>query len=58
MIEGLALSQRFPHLYTLAADRNAKIEDLWDQNVGEGGWNLRFIRDFNDWEVELVEELL
>ncbi|RVX06271.1 LINE-1 retrotransposable element ORF2 protein [Vitis vinifera] len=56
--EELALSQRFPHLYTLAADRNAKIEDLWDQNVGEGGWNLRFIRDFNDWEVELVGELL
>ncbi|RVW49106.1 hypothetical protein CK203_084426 [Vitis vinifera] len=53
-----ALSQRFPHLYTLAANRNAKIEDLWDQNVGEGGWNLRFIRDFNDWEVGLVGELL
>ncbi|RVX14050.1 LINE-1 retrotransposable element ORF2 protein [Vitis vinifera] len=51
-----ALSQRFPHLYTLAANRNAKIEDLWDQIVGEGGWNLRFIRDFNDWEVGLVGE--
>ncbi|RVX07434.1 putative ribonuclease H protein [Vitis vinifera] len=36
------------------ANRNAKIEDLWDQIVGEGGWNLRFIRDFNDWEVGLV----
>ncbi|WKA05686.1 hypothetical protein VitviT2T_023635 [Vitis vinifera] len=53
-----ALSQRFPHLYILAANRNAKIEELWDQNVGEGGWNLRFIRDFNDWEVVLVGELL
>ncbi|RVW98717.1 Transposon TX1 uncharacterized 149 kDa protein [Vitis vinifera] len=53
-----ALSQRFPHLYILAANRNAKVEDLWDQNVGEGGWNLCFIRDFNDWEVELVGELL
>ena len=53
-----ALSRRFPHLYILAANRNAKVEDLWDQNVGEGGWNLRFIRDFNDWEVELVGELL
>ncbi|RVW27489.1 putative ribonuclease H protein [Vitis vinifera] len=53
-----ALSQRFPHLYILAANRNAKIEELWDQNVGEGGWNLRFIRDFNDSEVVLVGELL
>ena len=52
------LSQRFPHLYILAANRNAKVEDLWDQNVGEGGWNLCFIRDFNDWEVKLVGELL
>ena len=53
-----ALSQRFPHLYILVANRNAIVEDLWDQNVGEGGWNLRFIRDFNDWEVEMVGELL
>ncbi|RVW97910.1 Transposon TX1 uncharacterized 149 kDa protein [Vitis vinifera] len=52
------LSQRFPHLYILAANRNAKVEDLWDQNAGEGGWNLCFIRDFNDWEVKLVGELL
>ncbi|KAJ9694717.1 hypothetical protein PVL29_010271 [Vitis rotundifolia] len=53
-----ALSQRFQQLYILAANRNALVEDLWDQNVGEGGWNLRFIRDFNDWEVEMVGELL
>ncbi|RVW46454.1 hypothetical protein CK203_067327 [Vitis vinifera] len=52
------LSRRFPHLYILVANRNAKVENLWDQNVGEGGWNLCFIRDFNDWEVELVGELL
>ena len=53
-----ALSQRFLHLYILAANRNATVEDLWDQNAGEGGWNLSFIRDFNDWEVEMVGELL
>ncbi|RVW45359.1 putative mitochondrial protein [Vitis vinifera] len=53
-----ALSQRFPHLYILAAHRNALVEDMRDQNAGEGSWNLRFIRDFNDWEVEMVGELL
>ncbi|RVW40530.1 hypothetical protein CK203_081511 [Vitis vinifera] len=47
---GFSAVSKVPHLYTLAANRNAKIEDLWDQIVGEGGWNLRFIRDFNDWE--------
>ncbi|RVX07022.1 hypothetical protein CK203_030473 [Vitis vinifera] len=50
--------QRFPHLYILAAHRNALVEDMRDQNAGEGSWNLRFIRDFNDWEVEMVGELL
>ena len=54
----IVLSQRFSHLYILAAHRNASIEEMWDQNVGEGGWNLRFIRDFNDWEVEMVGDLL
>ncbi|RVW76031.1 hypothetical protein CK203_055324 [Vitis vinifera] len=54
----IVLSQRFSHLYILAAHRNASVEEMWDQNVGEGGWNLRFIRDFNDWEVEMVDDLL
>ncbi|KAJ9681941.1 hypothetical protein PVL29_018030 [Vitis rotundifolia] len=45
---GIVLSQSFPHLFTLAPHRNATIEEMWDQNFDEGGWNLRFIRDFND----------
>ena len=32
--------------------------DLWDQNSGQGGWNLRFIRGFNDWELNSADELL
>ncbi|RVW39018.1 hypothetical protein CK203_089169 [Vitis vinifera] len=52
------LSQRFPHLFTLAAHRNATIEEMWDQNFGVGGWNLRFIRDFNDWELDMIGNLL
>ncbi|RVW44849.1 hypothetical protein CK203_087050 [Vitis vinifera] len=47
----------FPHLFTLAAHRNATIEEMWDQNFGVGGWNLRFIRDFNDWELDMVGNL-
>ena len=23
-----------------------------------GGWNLRFLRDFNDWELDMIEDLL
>ena len=54
----IVLSQRFSHLYILATHRNATVEEMWDQNFGEGGWNLRIIRDFNDWEVEMVGNLL
>ena len=47
------LSQRFPHLYGMAAHRNDTVEEMWDQNVGQGGWDLRFMRDFNDWELDM-----
>ena len=32
--------------------------ELWDSMGEEGGWNPRFSRPFNDWEVEEVERLL
>ena len=34
------------------------MEEVWDQNFGQGGWNLRFFRAFNDWELDLVGNLL
>ncbi|RVW26983.1 hypothetical protein CK203_105626 [Vitis vinifera] len=52
------LSQGFPDLFSMAAQRNATVEDYWDQNLGQGGWNLRLLRDFNDWELGLVGNLL
>ncbi|RVW76777.1 hypothetical protein CK203_050502 [Vitis vinifera] len=52
------LSLRFPQLYAVAAHRNAIVGGMWDQNSGQGGWNLRFFGDFNDWELDLVGELL
>ncbi|WJZ84180.1 hypothetical protein VitviT2T_003796 [Vitis vinifera] len=52
------LSQRFPHLYGMAAHRNGTVEDMWDQNVGQGDWDIRFVRGFNDWELDLVGNLL
>ncbi|RVW41267.1 putative ribonuclease H protein [Vitis vinifera] len=55
---GTALSQSFPHLFALAVDRNATVEEMWDQNSDQGGWNLRFLRNFNDWEVGMVGDLL
>ncbi|RVW16892.1 Phosphatidylinositol 4-kinase alpha 1 [Vitis vinifera] len=34
------------------------VDEVWDPNFGQGGWNLRFIRAFNDWELDLVGDLL
>ncbi|RVX18907.1 hypothetical protein CK203_007154 [Vitis vinifera] len=48
------LSQNFPHLFAMASHRNATVEEMWDQNFGQGGWNLRFLRDFNDWELDMI----
>ncbi|KAL6314020.1 hypothetical protein AAG906_011754 [Vitis piasezkii] len=56
--EDTRLSQRFPHLYAMATYRDATVEEMWDQNFGQGGWNLRFLRDFNDWELEMIGNLL
>ncbi|RVX11694.1 putative ribonuclease H protein [Vitis vinifera] len=44
---------RFPQLFNVAAQRNATMRDMWDQNSGQGGWNLWFIRGFNDWELNM-----
>ncbi|KAL6340700.1 hypothetical protein AAG906_014390 [Vitis piasezkii] len=56
--KGTRLSQNFPHLYAMASHRNATVEEMWDQNFGQGGWNLRFLRDFNDWEMDMIGNLL
>ena len=55
---GTTLSQNFPHLFAMASHRNATVEEMWDQNFSQGGWNLRFLRDFNDWELDMIGELL
>ena len=51
---GTALSQSFPHLFAMVVHRNATVEEMWDQNFGQEGWKLRFFRDFNDWEWDMV----
>ena len=34
------------------------MADVWDQTDGNSSWKLNFARDFNDWEVDLVVDLL
>ncbi|RVW15454.1 putative ribonuclease H protein [Vitis vinifera] len=37
---------------------DASIEEMWDHHSGQGDWNLIFERDFNDWELDMVGDLL
>ena len=52
-----ALSRIFPQLFALAVHKNVTINEVWDSSLGQGGWNLRFARDSNDWELDLIGAL-
>ena len=47
----------FPILYTLFGSKVANVKEVW-RLVGElRGWDLWFERHFNDWELEMMENL-
>ena len=48
------LSETFHIIYTIAATKDANLEDLWDWSREEGGWNPTFLRSFHDWEINDV----
>ncbi|RVW95824.1 50S ribosomal protein L21, mitochondrial [Vitis vinifera] len=52
------LCEAYPSLFDLAVSKDAKVADCWDSMGEVGGWNPRFLRPFNDWEVEEVESFL
>ena len=48
----------YPALFAMAANKEASIADVWEPS-GEGGvWIPCFVRPFNDWEVEEIQNLL
>ena len=36
----------------------AKVAELWEVAGLGGGWNFRFERNFNDWEMEEVQRFI
>ena len=48
----------FPTLYAVVASKGATVGEVWETTGEEGGWNLRFIRPFNDWEMEETQRLI
>ena len=53
-----ALCDSFPSLYALSDNKEALVADMWDSSREEGGWIPRFIRSFNDWELDEILSLL
>ena len=54
-----ALCNRFPNLFNLATNKEAKVADIWDSREGDGCWTPTFLRPLNDWElVEMTRFLL
>ena len=47
----------FQELFSIATDKKAWVDQMWEQ-VGEAGcWNLIFTRQINNWELGEVEGL-
>ena len=53
-----ALCVRYPVLFNLALNKEAKVADMWDSEGGAGGWSPTFIRALNDWEIEEMARFL
>ena len=50
---GICLRDAFPGLFVITSSKDDWPVDVWDG----GSWGLRFIRQFNDWELEDVDAL-
>ena len=52
------LCESFPSLFSMSMSKNVWVSEVWNP-VGDGdGWTPLFARAFNDWEIDLVEQLL
>ena len=52
------LCSSFISLYGVASSKRAKVAELWEVTGTRGGWNFRFDRHFNDWELEEAQRFL
>ena len=51
-----SLKDDFPHLFECSRDREVFIDSLFSRSNGveTREWQLQFVRNFNDWEVDMV----
>ena len=48
----------FPGLYNIAINKGAKVADLLVRQGGGGASNSKFLRPFNDWELDAIQEFI
>ena len=53
-----ALSHSFPSLFKVVDDKSITMVEAWNHLDDGGDWNLNCVRAFNDWEINLVANLL
>ena len=53
-----ALCNRFPNLFNIATNKEAKVAEIWDNREGDGCWSPTFLRSLNDWELEEMTRFL
>ena len=53
-----ALCNRFPNLFNIATNKDAKVAEIWDSREGVGCWSPTFLRSLNDWELEEMTRFL
>ena len=53
-----ALCNRFPNLFNIATNKEAKVVEIWDSSEGDGCWSPTFVRFLNDWELEEMTRFL
>ena len=52
-----AFSFSYPALFALAANKEVSIADVWEPSREGGVWTPCFVKPFNDWEVEEIQNL-
>lgn len=46
------LCQRFPHIYSIASDKNTIVVEIWRGGDNGGSWEIHFNCHAQDWELE------
>ena len=54
------MKEKFPELYSCTVDKDVLVSSVLETNLnGDGSsWNVRFLWDFHDWELDLVTSFL